>query len=125
MNRSCCLFLALAALALDAAACHAQEITVLTEDRCASCSIEVTPDVVLGTDGESVIGYAVDIQRLSDGRFVMAFDDAPYEFTVFSSDGSEYRRVGRRGQGPGEYLHVWSVRGHGDRLHVFDGRECA
>ena len=73
MNWSYCRLLALAALALDAAACHPQEITVLTEDRCASCSIEVTPDVVLGTDGESVIGYAIDIQRLSDGSTVLNF----------------------------------------------------
>ncbi|MCY4573893.1 MAG: hypothetical protein OXF01_13950 [Gemmatimonadetes bacterium] len=120
MNWSYCRLLALVALALDAGVCHPQEITILTEDQCASCTIEVTPDIVLGTDGESVIGYAVDIQRLSDGRFVMAFDDAPYEFTVFSADGSAYRRVGRRGQGPGEYGHVWTIREHGDRLHVFD-----
>ena len=100
----------------------AQEVTVLTEDLCEACSIELIPDVVLGTDGESVIGLALDIQRLTDGRFVMAFDEVMYEFTVFSPDGSEYRRVGRAGEGPGEYGHVWFVREHGDRLHVFDRR---
>ncbi|MDE2875678.1 MAG: hypothetical protein OXU69_05165 [Gemmatimonadota bacterium] len=99
-----------------------QEVTVLTEDLCASCSIEITADVVLGTDGESVIGLALDIERLPDGRFAMAFDDVMYEFTVFSPDGSEYRRVGRAGEGPGEYGHVWFIREHGDRLHVFDRR---
>lgn len=100
----------------------AQEVTVLTEDLCEACSIELIPDVVLGTDGESVIGLAIDIQRLSDGRFVMAFDEVMYEFTVFSPDGSEYRRVGRQGEGPGEYGHVQFVREHGDLLHVFDRR---
>ncbi len=101
---------------------RAQETTVLTEDLCASCTIELTPDVVLGTDGESVIGLALDIERLSDGRFVIAFDDVMYEFTVFSADGSEFRRVGRAGEGPGEYGHVWFVREHDDMLHVFDRR---
>lgn len=106
-----------------AAGASSQEVTVLTEDLCASCSIEITPDVVLGTDGESVIGLALDIERLSDGRFAMAFDDVMYEFTVFSADGSEFRRVGRAGEGPGEYGHVWFIREHGDRLHVFDRRQ--
>lgn len=102
---------------------RAQEVTTLTEDLCTTCSIELTPDAVLGTDGESVIGIALDIQRLSDGRFVMAFDyPVPYEFTVFPADGPEFRRVGRAGEGPGEYAHVWLVREHGDELHVFDRR---
>ncbi len=98
----------------------AQEVALLTEDLCTSCSVEITPDVVLGIDGESVIGLALDIERLSDGRFAIAFDDVTYEFTVFSADGLEFRRVGRAGEGPGEYGHVWFVREHGGRLHVFD-----
>ena len=90
----------LALLALPSSV-RAQDTTVLTEDLCASCTIKLTPDVVLGTDGESVIGLALDIERLSDGRFVIAFDDVMYEFTVFSADGSEFRRVGRRARGRG------------------------
>ena len=115
------LFATLALLALPSSI-HSQDTTVLTEDLCASCTIELTPDVVLGADGESVIGLALDIARLSDGRFVIAFDDVMYEFTVFSADGSEFRRVGRAGEGPGEYGHVWFVREHDDKLHVFDRR---
>ena len=97
----------------------AQEVIVLAEDTCGACSIELTQDVLLGADGESVIGVAWDIQRLSDGRFVMAFQDVMYEFTVFSADGSEFRRVGREGEGPGEYAHVWWEREHGDGIRVF------
>ena len=115
------IFVPLAVLAAPYSA-HSQDTTVLTEDLCASCSIELAPDVVLGADGESVIGLALDIARLSDGRFVIAFDDVMYEFTVFSADGSEFRRVGRAGEGPGEYGHVWFVREHEDKLHVFDRR---
>ena len=114
--------LLLSLVILAPAPAAAQEVTVLLEDLCETCSIEITPDVVLGTDGESVIALALDIARLSDGRFVMSFDEAPNEFTVFSADGTEYRRVGRAGEGPGEYGHVWFVREHGDGLHVFDSR---
>ena len=115
--------LVLHALSAAPPAASAQEVTILVEDLCETCSIELTPDVVLGNDGESVIAIALDIQRLSDGRFVMAFDyPVPHEFTVFSADGSEFRRVGRAGEGPGEYAHVWFVREHDDELHVFDRR---
>ena len=115
------LLLALVSLAPTTAA--AQNVTVLTEHLCDTCSIEITPDVVLGTDGESVVGIAWDIQRLEDGRFVMAFQDVTYEFTVFSADGSDYRRVGREGEGPGEYAHVFFVREQGGQFHVFDRRK--
>ena len=98
----------------------AQEITALTDHLCTACSIETTPDALLGADGESVIGIAWDIQRLSDGRFAMAFQDVIYEFTIFSPDGSEFQRVGRKGEGPGEYAFVFWVREHAGLLHAFD-----
>ena len=111
-----------AGLALWNAIAATQVVRVLTEDLCTTCSIELTPDVLLGTDGESVIDIAWDIQRLSDGRFTMAFQNisAWAEFTIFSADGSEYRRVGQQGEGPGDYAHVVWVREHADELHVFD-----
>lgn len=115
--------LLLPTLSTPPATVRAQQATVLTEDLCTTCTLELTPDAVLGTDGESVIGIALDIERLSDGRFAMAFDyPVPHEFTVFSADGSGFRRVGRAGEGPGEYAHVWFVREHGDEVHVFDRR---
>ena len=114
--------LLLAPVSVAPATAAAQNVTVLTEDLCDTCSIEITPDVVLGTDGESVVGIARDIRRLEDGRFVMASRDATYEFTVFSADGSDYRRVGREGEGPGEYAHVFFVREQGGQFHVFDRR---
>ena len=115
--------IALVALALPPlgpAIASAQEVGVLTEGLCAACSIDFTPDVLLGADGESVIGIAMDIERLSDGRFVMTFADARYEFTVFSADGSAFQRVGRAGQGPGEYEEAVFVREHEEEFFVFD-----
>ena len=115
-------FALLAVSLAPSAPASAQQATVLTEDLCTACSIELIPDLLLGADGESVIGVAWDIHRLPDGRFLMAFQDVNYEFTVFSADGSEFRRVGREGEGPGEYGHVWFVRERGGELHVFDRR---
>ena len=99
---------------------RAQQVAVLAEDLCETCSIEITPDIVLGTDGESVIAYTRDLHRLADGRFVMTFDYTPGEFTVFAADGSSFRRIGRQGEGPGEYQRVYRVRDHDGRFHVFD-----
>ena len=100
---------------------RAQEVTILTEDLCETCSIEIIPDVVLGTDGESVTEYARDLHRLADGRFVMTFQiHATGEFTIFAADGSSFRRIGRQGEGPGEYQRVYRVRDQGSRFHVFD-----
>ena len=123
--RTVLIALAIAALGpapASAGQATAGQATALTEDLCAACSIELTPDVLLGTDGESVIGVAWDIQRLSDGRFTMAFSNiaAWPEFTVFSADGSDFRRIGRDGEGPGEYVRVLSVREHGEELYVLD-----
>ena len=101
-------------------AARVQEVATLVEDLCGTCSIEITPDVVLGTDGESVIAYTRDFHRLADGRFVMTFDQTPGEFTVFAADGSSFRRIGRQGEGPGEYQRAYRVRDHGGRFHVFD-----
>ena len=117
-------FLALLAVLALPAPAHPQEVTALTEDLCASCSLEITPDVLLGADGESVIGSAWDIQRLSDGRFTMAFQNiaAWAEFTIFSADGADFHRVGREGEGPGEYGQVVWVREHGEELYVFDNQ---
>lgn len=98
----------------------AQQVTVLAEDLCTTCSIELTPDAVLGTDGESVIEFTRDFHRLADGRFVMTFDLTPGEFTVFAADGSSFRRIGRQGEGPGEYRRAYRVRDHGSRFYVFD-----
>ena len=113
-------FLAAHALLPAPGAARAQEFATLVEDLCGTCAIEITPDVVLGTDGESVIGYTRDFHRLADGRFVMTFDYTPGEFTVFAADGSSFRRIGRQGEGPGEYQRAYRVRDHGSRFYVFD-----
>lgn len=84
MSKTLSTALTLLALSALPSPARPQEVTVLTEDLCATCSLEVIPDALLGTDGESVIGMAWDIHRLSDGRFTMTFAQAWSEFTIFS-----------------------------------------
>ena len=80
------------------------------------------PSVVIG-DGRSLdheldrVGRAV---RLSDGRIVIA-NGRPLELRVFDSTGAFVTRIGREGDGPGEFrgigtLQQWA----GDSLFVLD-----
>ena len=107
-------------LAGPPAALAGQDRTVLEFDPCAGCKIEVSKDIVLGSDGESLLGGVAQVARLHDGRIAVVFDPVDYEFTVFSADGSKWTRVGRKGEGPGEYGWIQSLLARGDRLHLFD-----
>ncbi|MDE2794600.1 MAG: hypothetical protein OXL34_07255 [Gemmatimonadota bacterium] len=60
MSKTLSTTLTLLALSTLPSPARPQEGTVLTEDLCATCSLEVIPDVLLGADGESVIGMAWD-----------------------------------------------------------------
>ncbi len=85
MNRSCCLFLALAALALDAAACHAKEITVL----------------ILGEDGQPRLSMD-EADRTEGGEPVRHLEIAP-DGSLLSARLTEYR-IDRWSPATGEHL---------------------
>lgn len=93
MNRSCCLFLALAALALDAAACHAKEITVL----------------ILGEDGQPRLSMD-EADRTEGGEPVRHLEIAP-DGSLLSARLTEYR-IDRWSPATGEHLE--SVLREGD-----------
>ena len=92
--------------------------TVLPEDPPAPYTIEVSPDIPL--KGDWILGGASDLARMDDGRIIVVWSNFGDGFTVVSPDGSAARRVGRRGEGPGDYGYVRWVRPHRDRLHLFD-----
>lgn len=67
--------------------------------------------------------YALHMARspvqLADGRIALA--NAQYEILFFDENGRLHSRVGRRGQGPGEYRQLWSLaRLAGDTLIAYD-----
>ncbi len=81
-------------------------------------SIEVASDAVLRGPW---VEQAADIQRLDSARVVFVPGQAAHALVVANVDGSRWTRVGREGQGPGEYSYIrWTVPDR-SRLHVFDG----
>ncbi len=96
-------------------------IQVATELRVADSgawSIDVTRDVALAGDW---VEQAADIQRLDPEHVLFVSGRTADGFVVAAVDGSGWKKVGRSGQGPGEYRFIRWVVPHDGRLHVFDG----
>lgn len=87
------------------------------------CGIEVTEVAVLGGDeaGLGFVGRPRSMARLSDGRFLLADFHDQDRVKVYAPDGTYERSVGRRGEGPGEFMSVASVsRLAGDTVEAYD-----
>ncbi len=88
----------------------------------------VSPDPLLrigaleGAEAETL--YQVnDIDRLSDGSWLVA-NGSTEEVRVFDADGGYVRTIGRRGEGPGEFVSLSSVFVlPGDTVAVWDARQ--
>ena len=57
--------------------------------------------------------------RLADGRIAVA-DGSSNEVRLFSSRGAFIRSFGRRGQGPGEFNHLWALNRSADTIIGLD-----
>ncbi|TVP53533.1 MAG: hypothetical protein EA351_15060 [Gemmatimonadales bacterium] len=87
------------------------------------CGIEVTEIAMLGGDdaGVGFVGRPRSVARLSDGRFLLADFHDQDRIKVYAPDGRYERSIGRRGEGPGEFLSVASVsRLPGDTVEAYD-----
>ena len=89
---------------------------------CAGCKIEVAPAGLWSGDW---LDRAADVVPLGDDRFAFVPSNHRVELLIVSSAGDLIRRIGRRGEGPGEYDFLQFVRpmmrGSGeDGLQVFD-----
>ena len=91
--------------------------TELRTDNTGTWSIDVSLDVALRGDW---VEQAADIQRLDSARVLFVPGRGADAFVVAAVDGSRWERVGRDGQGPGEYSHIRWVVPHEGSLHVFD-----
>jgi hypothetical protein len=79
---------------------------------------EVEIGAVAGTAPEYLFSSAHSAMRLSDGRIAVA-DMGSAEVRYYDSQGRFLRRTGRRGQGPGEWAQLYSMRrGGGDSIQV-------
>lgn len=90
---------------------------------CPECRISVDSLVTLGDrDGPGMLeSYFGHVRRDSRGRYFLT-SSLPY-FWVFSPDGQVVRRIGRDGEGPGEFRAASGVViDGGDSIRVFDSR---
>jgi hypothetical protein len=73
-----------------------------------------------GTDGTVVFGMIVSAQQREDGSVLVA-DRATSEIVEVGADGKIVRRVGRKGEGPGEYRAIGTLQICGrDSVFVWD-----
>lgn len=74
-----------------------------------------------GAGEDQNFSFLAGATRLTDGRFVLADNDpAGARFLVYGPDGRFERRVGRNGQGPGEFGNARLLGVAGDTLVIFD-----
>jgi hypothetical protein len=87
-------------------------------------SIDPAPSLEIGTlegDPSYTFDNVVGVVTLPSGEIAVA-DAGASEVRIFSPEGTFVRRVGRRGEGPGEFTNLMRVYpGEGDSIQAADG----
>lgn len=73
----------------------------------------------LKTSGEEFIGHVINA-RIKDSLIVIKDNNKAAPVTLFDIDGNFISRIGRRGQGPGEYTQVTAIDVDRDTVYVYD-----
>jgi hypothetical protein len=97
---------------------------VVAGTACSQCAVTTKLLFVLGDSAGpgALEGDRNVVHRDSRGRFYVTNDVSPHVW-VFAPDGKFMRRLGAKGQGPGEFERISAVAiGKGDSLYVFDPR---
>ncbi len=84
--------------------------------------VDPSPILDIGSDGDSgeQFGQIQDVLRLADGRLIVA-EGSTAELRVYTDSGRYIRSIGRRGEGPGEFIGLGLVRSYrGDSLLAYD-----
>ncbi len=95
---------------------------VETGSSCTNCRIDLTRIVSLGGDSTGYVDKEpIAMTRDWRGRYYLTFFSPPQMIPVFDSTGRPLFRIGRKGQGPGEYQAPIQIRALPDRRFlVFD-----
>jgi hypothetical protein len=100
--------------------------TRITDKRtCTTCAIELTHVARIGTmDGPGALSDLSSVMgQTKSGDYLVLDIRTPAQLLVFDSSGQFKRRVGRKGQGPGEFNFIDGVVPHDDgTISLFDGR---
>jgi hypothetical protein len=98
-----------------------QKIVIRGAPTCSQCEIRLDLSVTLDGNRSAAVGEPLTLARMSDGRILLNTMAGEASIAVFDSTGAFIRRIGRRGGGPAEFLHVGRFRVTGkDTLRVFD-----
>jgi hypothetical protein len=117
-------WLAGGALLVSDGAAHAAVQTAVLDSlvRCTSCRIEIGAPIPLRGSFEfgSLLSEAARVHRDEDGWIHVVYWQEPV-IHVHRPDGTPAgRRIGRRGQGPGEFARINSLQIEGRTGHVYD-----
>jgi hypothetical protein len=92
---------------------------------CANCAIAITPLVRLGAPSDPVSpAVGLEVSQDSRGRYFVVAEDRA-SLAIYDRAGHYVARVGRKGQGPGEFgrgVRAFGV-GLGDSLYVADAQQ--
>jgi 6-bladed beta-propeller len=115
--------LVLLVTALAAPACgRAQPEGVVRAQR-PGAQLVLTEVLRLGSErgADDAFGRVMDVELAASGRIYVA-DDLNWRVSIFDRSGRLLRRLGRRGQGPGEFERPWYLAvDRFDSLFVWDG----
>lgn len=96
-----------------------ENLKVFSTDVELKSSFSFEKDAVYGDSGEYIIGMIQDVTVDSVGRVFIA-DNNQKTIHVFSSDGRYLKRLGRDGNGPGEFSFIKRLQIVGSKLYAFD-----
>jgi hypothetical protein len=112
-------------MVMDSAGVEIVTVSIVDELESLRSDVATVPQLDLGvadSTDEQVLSGVVGAVRLSDGRVVVA-NGGTRELRVFDPDGELSDRVGRTGEGPGEFRSIGFLGVlRGDSILVYDGR---
>jgi len=112
-------------LALDTVALQAQRVIRVTPAASRS-TFQLRKLLVIGSmqGTHDSFGRIMDVALDSRGRIIVA-DDLSHDVSVFDSTGAFVQRLGRQGEGPGEFSAPWGVAVDPlDSLYVWDSQQA-
>jgi hypothetical protein len=87
---------------------------------CPSCKITLKRVLTIPSDGSEKLGTPENVRRAPGGAWYVTSSETAHEITVFDSLGKFVRRMGRRGEGPGEFAYIRQLVLRGDTIIVLD-----
>ena len=73
-------------------------------------------------EGDALFGLITSVRTTADGSRIHVLDSGAEEVTIWTADGTLIQRVGRSGEGPGEFSNPYALTLLDDGFHVVDNR---